>query len=118
MSTEIASIITELKEITNEIRNRSLELTKLRKRKTKLEEQLVKFLEEKKQPGIKYKGIAVIAEDKTKRVAKKKVEKFDDCVNVLRHYGVQNAEKICTELLESVKGNEVATKKVKITSSK
>jgi hypothetical protein len=114
MSSEITSIISELKEITNEIKIRALELSKLRKRKEELEEQVVKFLDEKDQPGVKYKGVAVIAEDKIRRLPKKKSQKEEDCLSVLRHYGIGNAEKIYNELLETMKGDEIPKKAIRI----
>lgn len=114
MTSEITSVIGELKEITNEIKIRSLELSKLRRRKDELEEQVVKFLDEKDQPGVKYKGVAVIAEDKIKRLPKKKSQKEEECLAVLRHFGISNAEKIYNELLETMKGDEIPKKTIKI----
>lgn len=111
---EIGSIILELKDLNNEIKIRNEELKKLRLRKKNIEENLCKFFEEKKQPGIKYKGLAVVAEDKTTRTKKKKEEKTQDCINVLKHYNIHNAEKIYNELLETMKGDEISKKSVKI----
>lgn len=114
---EIGAIILELKELNNEIKIRNEELKKLRQRKKEIEENLCKFFEEKKQPGIKYKGLAVVAEDKTARAKKKKAEKTQDCINVLKHYNIHNAEKIYNELLETMKGDEISKKTVKIISN-
>jgi|LauGreDrversion4_2_1035121.scaffolds.fasta_scaffold01314_4 hypothetical protein len=114
---EIGSIILELKELNNELKIRNEEIKKLRERKKQIEENLCKFFEEKKQPGIKYKGLAVVAEDKTARVKKKKAEKTQDCINVLKHYNIHNAEKIYNELLETMKGDEISKKTVKIISN-
>lgn len=114
MSSEIAAAVNELKTITNEIRLRSIDLSKLRKRKDELEEKVAKFLDEKDQPGIKYKGMAIIAEDKTRRLHKKKTEKKEDVMNVLRHYNIGNVEKIYNEIVESMRGDEVPKKIIKI----
>lgn len=116
MSSEIASIITELKDLTNEIKNRSLEMKKLRKRRDELEEKMCKFLDEKGQPGIRHKGIAVIAQDKDKRLPKKKKDKKEDGVSILRQSGVNNAENVYDKLLESMKGDTVPKKKIILTS--
>jgi hypothetical protein len=114
---EIGSIIIELKELNNELKIRNEEMKKLKKRKKEIEESLCKFFEEKKQPGIKYKGMAVVAEDKTGRMKKKKAEKTQDCINVLKHYNIHNAEKIYNELMETMKGDEISKKTVKIIQS-
>lgn len=113
---DIPGLILELKELTNEINNRTKELTKLRNRKKQIEENLCKFFEEKQQPGVKYKGVAVIAEETKARVRKKKSDKEDDCISLLKNYNVRDAEKIYKELLEKMKGEEVSKKKLKIQS--
>lgn len=108
MSSEIIACVTELKELSTEVKNRSKELTKLRKRKEELEKKICDFLTEKDQPGVKYKDVAVILEkNKYKRLPKKKAQKEEDCVNLLKHYGISNAEKICSEFFETMKGEEI-----------
>jgi regulator of sigma D len=113
---DIPGLILELKELTNEIATRSKELTKLRKRKAKIDEQLCKFFDEKKQPGVKYKGVAVIAEDTKATVRKKKSEKEDACISLLKNYNVRDAEKIYKELVDKMKGETVSKKKIKISN--
>jgi hypothetical protein len=110
----IPGLIIEIKELTNEITNRTKELTKLKNRKKQIEETLCKFFEEKKQPGVKYKGVAVIAEDVKARARKKKSEKEDDCIGLLKNYNVRDAEKIYKELVEKMKGEQISKKKLKI----
>jgi hypothetical protein len=115
MSSEIISYVTELKEITTEVKNRSKELCKLRARKVELEKKICDFLTEKDQPGVKYKDVAIILEkNKYKRMPKKKAQKEEDCLNVLKHYGVSNAEKIFGELLETMKGDEVQKNAIRL----
>lgn len=117
MSGEIASIMTELKDLTNEIKKRSLELSKLRKRREELEEKMCKFLEDKGQPGIRHKGLAVIAQDKEKRLPKKKKDKKEDAVSILKKNGiVNNPETVYEQLIESMKGDMVNKKKVIVTT--
>ena len=53
-------------------------------------------------------------EDKTTRTRKKKDEKMQDCINVLNHYQVGNANKIYMEMMEVLIGNEKESKVVKI----
>jgi hypothetical protein len=115
---DVPGLILELKELSNEITTRTKELQKLKNRKKSIEETLCKFFEEKKQPGIKYKGVAVIAEDTKSRARKKKLEKQEDCVGILRNCGLNNAEKVYKEILEKMKGEEISKKKIKIQSLK
>jgi len=118
MNNDIASIVTELKQISVEIKNRAIELSKLRKRKQALDEQIIKFLKEKEQPGIKYQGIAVIAEDKTSRKPKKKSQKMEDCISIMKHYNIDNAERVLKDLIETMKGDEVETQSIVLKDAK
>ena len=108
MSSEIIAFVTELKELAVDIKRRSAELSKLRKRKEEIEKKITDFLIEKDQPGVKYRDVAVILEkNKYKRIPKKKAQKEEDAVNVLKHYGIGNAEKILAEVIDTMKGDEV-----------
>jgi hypothetical protein len=107
MSFDITSTVTELKSINAEVKRMCEELTKLRKRKKELETVLAKFLEDKNQPGFKYKGMAIIAEEKNRQVVKKKEERLKDAVDILRMNGVQNPDRVYNELMKSQKKEEV-----------
>lgn len=111
---DIPGLIMELNTISGEITNRNKELSKLKKRKKQIEDSLCKFFEEKKQPGVKYKGIAVITEETKERLRKKKSEKEEDCISLLKHYNVNNPEKLYRELVDQLKGDRVSKKKIKI----
>jgi citrate lyase alpha subunit len=115
MSQDIASMMTELKTLVVEIKNRQVELAKFRKRKEVVEKSILNFLEEKEQPGVKYNGTTVVAQEKIKRTRKKKDEKIQDCINVLAHYNISNGDKIYNEIMEAIKGEEIQSKILKIT---
>ena len=115
---DIPGLIIELKEITTELSNKSKEMSKLKYRKKQIEEQLCKFFDEKNQPGVKYKGVAVVAEEATTRARKKKIEKESDCIGILKKNNVNNPEKIYKEIIDKMKGDEVVKKKVRIQSVK
>jgi hypothetical protein len=115
MSSEIIACVTELKELCVEIKKYATELKKFRKRKDELEKKIEAFLVEKDQPGVKYRDVAVILEkNKYKRVPKKKEQKKTDCINVLTHYGIGNAEKILSEIIETMKGDEVPKNSIRL----
>ena len=91
----------------------------MRKRKDELEQKIEDFLIKNDQPGVKFRDIAVIIEkNHYKRVPKKKNQKEEDCVNILKHYGITNAEKICNEMLESLKGDEIPKNSIKLKDAK
>ena len=115
MSNEMISWVTELKDLTAEIKRRTRETSVLRKRKDELEEKIEKILLEKDQPGVKYKDVAVILDKgKYERLPKKKAQKEEDGINVLKHYGIDNAEKIFNEVIETMKGDEVPKNAIRI----
>ena len=115
MSNEIIAFVTELKELSVDIKRRATEISKLRKRKEELETKITEFLVEKDQPGVKYRDVAVILEkNKYKRIPKKKAQKEEDAIEVLKHYGIGNAEKILSELIETMKGEEVPKNAIKL----
>lgn len=115
MSAEIIASVTELKELSTDIKRRAAEISKLRKRKEELEKKITDFLVEKDQPGVKYRDVAVILEkNKYKRLPKKKAQKEEDAINVLKHYGISNAEKIFSEVIETMKGEEVPKNAIRL----
>ena len=115
MSNEMISWVTELKDLTTEIKRRTRETAILRKRKDELEEKIEKTLVEQDKPGVKYKDVAVILDkNKIKRLPKKKAQKEEDAITVLKHYGIDNAEKIFNEVMETMKGEEVQKNAIRL----
>lgn len=115
-SSEMRSLIVELREVGKEIARLAATLAKHRKRKADLEKQVASFLEQRDTPGVKYQGITVVAEDTVRRCRKKKAEKMQDCINVLRQYNISNSERVLHDLEEAMKGSAVDTKKIKIST--
>jgi uncharacterized protein YjaZ len=115
---DIPGLIVELKELTNEIVNRTKDISKLKNRRKQIEETLSKFLKEKNQPGVKYKGVVIVEEESKTRLRKKKSDKEDDCISLLKNNNVNNAEKIYKELIEKMKGEHVLKTKLKIQNVK
>lgn len=118
MTTEMKFLVEELNEITKELKRLSLDMSKLRKRKEVIEQKIQSFLEETQKVGVKANDISVVLEEKTKHIRKKKGDKIQDCINILNHYNIGNAQKICTEFMNALKGNEENVKKIKITNQR
>ena len=105
MSREITGYVTDLDNLNIEIKRLAKQLRKLRDSKKKIEGNISKYLEETNKPGVKYKGTAIIAENKAKYVRnRKKVDKENDGTYVLSQYGIQNPDKVLKELLQAMKG--------------
>ena len=110
--------VKELNAVKQELKQLSMKTTKLRKYSVKLENDISKYLDAKDQPGLKYQGIAIIKETKSKRKNKKKNDQFLDAVHVLKENNVQNPEKVLEELLEARKGEKIDLTRLKFTTYK
>jgi hypothetical protein len=114
MASEIQGYINELKQLDLEVKNLRISLKKLNDRKKVIEGEIIKYLEAKDQPGVKYKGVAVVAQEKKTRERKKKGEKLEDGKNILREYGVRDSDEVLERLLEAMKGDVKNVKSVKL----
>lgn len=110
----IQSDVNELNQIRTEIKRLLGEVKKLRTRSTELESKILDYLTEKSQPGVKYKGTAVIVENKEKRAPKKSIDREQDAIDVLRNHGINEADKVLKEILEARKGEPLERKSLKI----
>lgn len=104
----------ELNLINAEIKRLSTHLRELRKSAKEANSRIAKYLEEKEQPGVKYKGNAVVLEHSTKRIGKKKKDQEEDALQVLRDNGVHNARDVLDQILEARRGETVDYNKIKI----
>lgn len=109
----IKSYLDELDNINTEIKNNNFRNKFLRKRKKELEENIKKYLNSKDQNGIKYKGKAIILQNKERRLIKKKKEKEEDIISLLKSLGVKNSKKAYQELLNTQKGEYIEEQQLK-----
>ncbi|HIB77555.1 MAG TPA: hypothetical protein EYO58_08070 [Flavobacteriales bacterium] len=98
---EIKALISEIGNITNEIKRLNKQKLKLSNRKKVLDQKIIDYLENTDKKGVKYKGTSVVA--KGKRGRKKKKQKEQDAASVLKKYGVINSDKIMREVMEAMK---------------
>ena len=106
--------VNELNTIMAEIKRLNKVMADLRKRKREIEGRITTFLESKDQPGVKYKGMAIIAEESKKVLYKSQKEKHKDGIETLKKYGIQNPDEVFNEILINMKGEQLETKKLKI----
>lgn len=105
----------------DEIKNLNIELKRLnkasaiiRKNIKDVEKNIIDYLDQKEQPGVKYQDFAVIVENKTKHTSKKKKDIEEDSLRILEEYGISNPQSALKEILEARRGEEVDNKKLKI----
>lgn len=110
----IQNNVQELKDINNEIKRLQIETKKLKKRAQDIEKNILSYLNEKEQPGLKYQNTAIIIENKAKRVTKPKKDIDANAVKILEEVGVFNAREILSKIAESRKGEQIQMQKVKL----
>lgn len=112
---DIKGNVTELQEIDIEIKRLSQSLKQLRERKKLLEKKIIAFLDSNDQPGVKYNNVALVIEEKNKCVRKKPDQKKQDCIDILKKYGLnKNADELMVELSFAMKGYSKKEKKIKM----
>ena len=109
----------------NELKNLNIELKRLnkashvvRQRAKQVESDIINYLREKEQPGVKYQDMAIVVENKTKRINKSKKDIEEDSLRVLEDYGISNAKEVLDEILRARKGEEIENQKLKIKNIK
>ena len=110
----IRSYVDELNSVKNEIKRNNEVNKKLRLRKKELEDEIADYLRNKEQNGLKYKGQAIILENKEKRKSKKKKQKELDVINLLQNLGLSQPEIVYEQILEVQKDEPILEQKIKI----
>lgn len=110
----IQNNVKELKDINTEIKRLQIETKKLKKRAQDIEKNILSYLNEKEQPGLKYQNTAIIIENKAKRVSKSKKDSDSNAIRILEENGVHNAGEIMRKIAESRKGEQIQMQKVKL----
>lgn len=105
--------VNELKSIQNELKSLRQQGAVLRKRAKQIEQEIDAYLDAKDQPGLKYKGMAIIRENKTTRRIKKKSEQNADAIEILERNGIDDPQKVLEELLDSRRGTPTEETKLK-----
>lgn len=114
----IKSLIDEINGIDKEIKTLKLRVKGLNSRRKTVEKQILEFLEQNEQPGVKYKNLAFYQETKARRKIKKKADKRNDCMNVLNSLGIQNSESAYRAIENAMRGyvreeNALTIKKIR-----
>jgi hypothetical protein len=110
----IQNNVQELKDINTEIKRLQIESKRLKKRAQDIEKNILSYLNEKEQPGLKYQNTAIIIENKAKRVGRSKKDNDINMIKILEENGVYNAREILNKIKESGKGEQIQMQKVKL----
>lgn len=110
----IKTYVDELEQINSEIKRNNAQNKALRARVKELEANIDDYLTQKGQHGLKYKGQAIIIEQKERRPTKNKKDKEESVVALLREWGVDDTKDAYIRLCETQKGDPVEQRKIKI----
>lgn len=110
----IQNNVKELKDINTEIKRLQIETKKLKKRAQDIEKNILSYLNEKEQPGLKYQNTAIIIENKAKRITRSKKDVDGNAIRILEEVGIPNAREILNKITESRKGEQIQMQKVKL----
>lgn len=101
--------ISQLKEIDIQLKRYRKEIKQLRDAKEQCEKRILEYLDTNDQPGVKYDGITIIAENRRRRKYEKKQNKIERGMEVLTRKGisVSNSQDTLNELLEAMRGEPI-----------
>ena len=111
---QLASDMKELKGLTTEIKRLNTQIKGLREREKTIKTNLLNYLKQSEQSGVKYESLVAIREEKSAREKKKLVEKKNDVLRVLETNGIVNAESLYSEIMETMKGKKEKVETLKI----
>lgn len=115
---EILSEVNELQSLTQEIKRLREQSKALRQRKTDIERKILEYLETSEQPGLKYKDIILLAENKETFKRGKTKDRLLRGAEYLDNIGIQNSKQVITRLLEAIKGSPIPKSQLKMMKKK
>lgn len=110
----IQAKISELHSLKQELSSIQKKASVMRKRMKQLELDIVAYLDSTNQPGIKYKGLAILKQEKQTSKIRPRKEQKENIINILYKSGIDNAEKVYDEIEKSKKGSPAEKKKLVI----
>lgn len=114
----IAGIVKEINEITVEITRLTQVKIELVLKKKNLEKEVKTYLKNSHEEGIRCGDTLLVLDEKDARLRRKKIDKDDIACNVLKKYGIMNADVVMKELNNAVKGEQYTKEYLKIKKSK
>lgn len=115
---EILGDVNELQGLTQEIKRLREQSKTLRQRKTEVEKKILDYLESSDQPGLKYKDIILLAENKETFKRGKAKDRIIRGAEFLEQLGVQNSKQVVSNLLDVIKGSPIPKSQLKLMKKK
>ena len=110
----IQGYIQELSTNREEQKKLRMELKKLRKLAKIAETNILVYLQNKEQSGLKFRDTAIIIDHKLKRTNKPKDQQKDDVLKVLQEHGINDPETVLNEIKEAKLGTPMDNLQLKI----
>ena len=117
MAEQIASDMKELKSIISELKKLTDHMKQLRDRKKQLEANILNYLEEHSQPGVKYQELIVLKNEKTTFTRKKPKEREVEVIKILEENGISDPKKVYELIGQASKVEEIPVTKLRIKQS-
>lgn len=115
---DIVGTVSELTAIMTEEKNTRARLKTLRERRTVLENDVCRFLDETRDAGIKYRDLELVLEEKQVRTRRKAREKEDGVLSVLQKAGLPDAVSVLAQVLEATRGEKHTEPKLAVRKAK
>ena len=110
----VQTYLQELEALREERKRKYIEIRELKKQQKIVEEQIISFLEEQGEKGVKYNDKAILLDKNFIRIRKKKDEKLQSIQQVLEKNDIPFSEHMLNEIIESQKGDKKETTKLAI----
>lgn len=110
--------VRELESIQTELKSLKARSKKLRVREKNLKGEIEKYLKEHDEHGFKYNGKAIMLEKKQRTLPKQNKQRDMDAIDVLKKYGISDADRIYEEIMNARKGEKVDTEAISFVKNK
>lgn len=110
--------LSELTSIKTEIKRNNDTNKALRSRCVELEEEIAKYMDVNKKEVCTYNNTHVSIYNSKTHQHKKKKDKDDEIIRLLKNNGVHNSDNVYKQIQEMGKGEEVYSKKIRINKKK
>lgn len=108
----------ELKNIQSEIKRLNEHLKNLRDKKNTIEANILNYLKQTNQIGVKYEDTIVMIHDKKHRQKINQKDKKEEIIKYLENQGIRNAESFFKDISEKMKGTQQTISSIKLTEYK
>lgn len=99
--------VMEYESLTTEIQRLRRQVRFLSNKRNECEKRIIEYLDTNEQPGVKMNDTIIMSKQKQRRKHRKKTEKIQQGLNVLRKYGFDGNDDTLYELLDAMRGSPV-----------